>query len=337
MLNPQLPAWAQASCAAWLVLALVWLMFLGKDSKAHWMHWLHAGLPVLVVAAVQWLPYEAPASALLRHWLTAGLIIVAFLTPVWLYTLVSRNSGVMDVVYTPTAVVPVACLVALQGPWNLRGATLLALLLVWSSRLVRHASSTNLGEKGEQQPYASWRIKFGPRWWWWSYFQVFLLQGGIVWIWILPMVFFVSSPSDSLQPTDLMGIGVWLTGFYFQAMGDRQLKKFKSDPANRGQVLQTGLWSLTRHPNYFGEATMWLGYFCFGLHHPWGWLGLVSVAYVTWFMSRGSAAAMLDRHMLRTKPAYADYVRRVPGFCPWFKSGKDEDLLRWAASRQARG
>lgn len=336
MMPGALPAWAVWACGAWCVLALIWLWALGADVKAKWMHRLHALLPVGAMVALLLLPPEAMLASWLRTWLLAGAFIVAFLTPVWLVTLATRNSGVMDVVYSPTAVVPVAGLILLAGEPDTRGWMVLAVMGLWSARLIRHASATNLGVKGEQQPYASWRTKFGGHWWWWSYFQVFLLQGGIVWIWVLPLVFFVETSARTWGATDYLGLAVWVVGFFFQAVGDWQLKRFKQDPANKGQVLQSGLWSLTRHPNYFGEATMWLGYCCFGFAHPWGALGLLSVAYVTWFMSRGSAAAMLDRHMLRTKPAYADYVRRVPGFCPFFKSSRDEALLQWAAARQAR-
>lgn len=336
MMIESLPLWALWAGAVWCVLAAIWLLALEKDVKAKWMHRLHALLPIGVMAAAYLLWPDPVASKWLAAWLLVGAFIVVFLTPVWLFTLATRNSGVMDVVYTPTALVPILALFLLDGGLSTRKLMVLVLMCIWSGRLVFHASSTNLGDRGEQQPYASWRVKFGRKWWWWSYFQVFLLQGGIAWVWVLPLVLFATSPAQSLVATDYVAVAIWCIGFFFQSVGDRQLKNFKSDPSNKGKVLQSGLWSLTRHPNYFGEATMWFAYFCFGLSNPWGALGLVSVVYVTWFMSRGSAAAMLDRHMLRTKPDYEDYVRRVPGFCPFYKSSKDEALLKWAAARRSK-
>jgi steroid 5-alpha reductase family enzyme len=80
--------------------------------------------------------------------------------------------------------------------------------------------------------------------------------------------------------------------------------------------MDRGFWAWSRHPNYFGEAMMWLGYGVFALHHPWGWLGLPSVAMVFWFMNRGSATSMTERYMLKTKPGYADYMARTPAFFP---------------------
>lgn len=321
---------------AWCLLALVWLRGLGPMTKVHWMHRLHALLPVACLMAIALLPAGSIWSTLLHDWLVTGLFVIALLTPVWWWTVRNRNAGVMDVVYSLTALVPAGLEAWRQPALGAPQWLMLAMMAVWSARLVRHASGTNLGARGEQQPYASWRGQFGRRWWWWSYFQVFLLQGGIVWVWLLPVVLALNAPAVSFTFLDMAAALLWLVGFGFQAGADRQLARFKADPAHRGQVLQSGLWALTRHPNYFGESLMWWALFLFGLAHPLGWLGIVGPLYATWFMSIGSASAMLDRHMLRTKPDYADYVRRVPGFCPGWKSSRDEQLLAWAAERRRR-
>jgi steroid 5-alpha reductase family enzyme len=322
--------------ALWCVLALVWLRGLGPLTKVHWMHRLHALAPVACLAGLVMLTPGTALRDLLGDWLFTGLFVLALLTPVWLWTVRRRNSSVMDVVYSLAALVPAGLEAVRQPALSPANWLMLLLMLVWSARLVRHASGTNLGARGEQQPYASWRVQFGRRWWWWSYFQVFLLQGGLVWVWLLPVVLALNAPARPFSPTDGLATLVWLVGFGFQAGADWQLARFKADPANRGRVMRTGLWSLSRHPNYFGETLMWCALFLFGLAHPLGWLGLAGPLYVGWFMSVGSASAMLDRHMLRTKPEYADYVRQVPGFCPFWKSSRDEALLAWAAERAQR-
>ena len=331
-----LSPWAWGGGMAWCVLTIVWLRGLGPLTKVHWMHRLHALLPVACLAGVLVLPSEGPWRPFLQDWLVCGCFVIALLTPVWLWTVRARNSSVMDVFYSLTALVP-AILVALRQPdLSASHLVLLGLMSLWSMRLVRHASGTNLGSRGEQQPYASWRVRFGSRWWWWSYFQVFLLQGGLIWVWLLPVVLALNTPSSPWTWTDTLATAVWFVGFGFQAGADWQLARFKADPAHSGRVMQAGLWSLTRHPNYFGEAVMWWALFLFGLAHPLGWIGLPGPLYATWFMSIGSAAAMLDRHMLRTKPEYADYVRRIPGFCPFWKSSRDDRLLEWWAERERR-
>jgi steroid 5-alpha reductase family enzyme len=84
-------------------------------------------------------------------------------------------------------------------------------------------------------------------------------------------------------------------------------------------VLDQGLWRLSRHPNYFGESVVWWSFGALALVHPWGWLALACPAYVTWFMSVGSATPMQERYMAKTKPSYAAYMARVPTFFPWGK------------------
>lgn len=329
-LNPLLAA----SALGWLLLASIWLFALEKTAKAQWMHWLHALLPLGVLAISMFWPAETDVAQLSLRWLVAGAMMLAILTPVWILSLVTRNAGTMDVFYSLTASLTAVGLVLVDGHYSARQLVFLLLVVVWSARLVAHASSTNLGQSQEQQPYATWRKNNGRRWWWWSYFQVFLLQGGLIWIWALTMVMAIGAEPGPLTPLAFLAMAIWMTGFVFQAGADWQLKRFKANPANKGKVLQSGLWSLTRHPNYFGEATMWWAYFVFGLAHPLGWLAIVGPLYVTWFMSKGSAAAMLDRHMLRTKPDYAAYVERVAGFFPWFKSSSDTLLLEHFRSRQ---
>lgn len=329
-LNPLLAA----SALGWLLLASIWLFALEKTAKAQWMHWLHALLPLGVLAISMFWPAETDVAQLSLRWLVAGALMLAILTPVWILSLVTRNAGTMDVFYSLTASLTAVGLVLVDGHYSARQLVFLLLVVVWSARLVAHASSTNLGQSQEQQPYATWRKNNGRRWWWWSYFQVFLLQGGLIWIWALTMVMAIGAEPGPLTPLAFLAMAIWMTGFVFQAGADWQLKRFKANPANKGKVLQSGLWSLTRHPNYFGEATMWWAYFVFGLAHPLGWLAIVGPLYVTWFMSKGSAAAMLDRHMLRTKPDYAAYVERVAGFFPWFKSSSDTLLLEHFRSRQ---
>lgn len=312
----------------WCVLSIVWLLALEKSAKARWMHQLHALLPLVAIGGYILMAKDSGLARIAEQWFVAGISIIVILTPVWLLTLVTRNSGVMDVVYSLAVSLTAMVLLVIDGNYSMRQIVIMVLIAVWSGRLVLHASGTNLGSNGEQQPYAKWRAQFGSRWWWWSYFQVFLLQGGLIWIWSLPVVLAIGARSGPLSPLDIVGIAVWLIGFVFQAGADWQLKRFKADPLNKGKVLQSGLWSLSRHPNYFGEAVMWWGYFAFGLASPYGWLGIVGPLYVTWFMSKGSAAPMLDKHMLKTKTDYVEYMARVGGFFPFFKSPGDTALLK---------
>lgn len=325
-----------AGVIVWCILALLWLVALGRGLRPRWMHLLHAFLPLAVFAACAALPPASPYLLPLMMWLAFGALILILLTPVWLYTLATHNSSVMDVVYTPAISLPALVFFLANGQYTPRQIALMAIIAVWSARLVTHAKRTNMGVSGEQQPYVKWRQQYGGNWWWLSYFQVFALQGGLIWIYAPPVVLGLATPGP-LSALDLAGLALWLTGFIFQAGADWHLKQFKADPANKGRVLQTGLWSLCRHPNYFGETLIYWSYFVFALAHPFGLVSIVGPVYVTWFMSIGSATPMLDRHMLKTKPEYEDYMRRVAGFIPFLHSSGDKVLLEKHRARLAKG
>ena len=109
---------------------------------------------------------------------------------------------------------------------------------------------------------------------------------------------------------------VWLVGFGFEAIGDAQLARFRRDPANRGRVLDHGLWAWTRHPNYFGDATVWWGIFLIAAAGGWAWLTIASPVVMTVLLTRVSGKPMLERGMARTRPGYGEYVARTSGFLP---------------------
>ena len=112
-----------------------------------------------------------------------------------------------------------------------------------------------------QKPrYQSWRAKHGGAFWWRSLFTVFWLQGACLWFVALPVLVAVRAPHPAaLTVVDALGVFAFLIGFGFEVVGDYQLERFRAEPENRGRVLDSGLWRYTRHPNYFGDATMWWG------------------------------------------------------------------------------
>jgi steroid 5-alpha reductase family enzyme len=238
------------------------------------------------------------------------------LTGVWLLSLLKRDAGIMDVAYPLAAALPVVVLVARRGSWSPHEVVTVALVALWSVRMSLHIGLRNAGH-GEDGRYAAWRARFGRHWWWWSFFQVFMVQGVLVWLWSLGLIGAVAAGARELGWQHALALLLFAVGFYFQVVGDLQLERFKKTRTDRSMVLDTGLWRLTRHPNYFGEAVVWWSFGALGLVHPWGWLALVCPAYVTWFMGAGSATPMQDRYLAKTKPAYAEYMRRVPTFFPW--------------------
>ena len=259
---------------------------------------------------------NVPGSWFLAITMRAAVITGVLLTGVWLLSLLKRDSGIMDVAYPLAAALPVVVLIAQRGTWSAHEIVTVALVSAWSLRMSLHIGLRNAGH-GEDGRYAAWRKRFGAQWWWWSFFQVFMMQGVLVWLWSLGLIGAVAAGPRALGWQHALALLLFAIGFWFQAVGDLQLARFKKTRTDRSQVLDTGLWGLTRHPNYFGEAMVWWSFGALGLVHPWGWLALVCPVYVTWFMAAGSATPMQDRYLAKTKPAYADYMRRVPAFFPW--------------------
>ena len=158
----------------------------------------------------------------------------------------------------------------------------------------------------------------GAAWWWRSLFRVFLLQGVILWIVAAPLLAAqISAQPDHLTPLDYLALPVWLIGFFFEAVGDWQLARFRAEPTNRGKVLQTGVWRYTRHPNYFGDATQWWAYYLVALAAR-GWWTVFSPIIMTRLLLRVSGVALLEKKLANTRPGYQEYRRSTSAFVPWF-------------------
>lgn len=191
-----------------------------------------------------------------------------------------------------------------------------ALVSVWGLRLFYHILRRNLG-KPEDFRYANWRREWGkwvvPR----AFFQVYMLQG--VFMFIIASPFLLVREAAAEGPALLLyaGILVWLVGFFFEAVGDYQLKVFLKTPSNRGTLMRTGLWAYTRHPNYFGEATMWWGIFLVALSGGASLLAIISPITITWLLLFVSGVPLLEESM-KKKPGYEEYARRTSVFVPWF-------------------
>ncbi len=208
-------------------------------------------------------------------------------------------------------------LIAADG-WVGRQVMVMALVAIWGLRLSVYIAWRNWG-KGEDPRYRKWREDAGGRFWWTSLFQVFLLQGLLLWLISAPLLAaqFYGEP-DTFTPVDGLGAAVWGVGFFFEAVGDWQLARFKSEPANAGKVMRSGLWAYTRHPNYFGDAAVWWGFFVIAAGTLDGLWTVYSPVLMTALLLRVSGVALLERAQVKAKPEYRDYVERTSAFLPWF-------------------
>ena len=245
------------------------------------------------------------------------LVIFILVTLLWLYSVKIKNVSIIDIFWGMGFVIVNAIYGYYSGEYTERQLLLLILVSIWGIRLSAYLGWRNWGQP-EDYRYQQFRQDYGPeRYWWFSYFQVFLLQGGLVLIVSLPLLAVHANPSAGLNLLDYFGIGIWCIGFLFEAGGDYQLAKFKANPENKGKVLDHGFWKYTRHPNYFGDATVWIAYalFCVASESYWPVIGPIIMILL---IIKVSGVAMLERTLKDTKPQYKEYIRKTSAFIPWF-------------------
>ncbi len=294
---------------AWAVLAGIWILRMPANTRGRRWSIVHALLPFAGLAL--WMLWP---QRFLTVWMVQVPAILMVLAAAWGIGTRLRNHGVMDIAYPLAPLAAAIAAAVLQDGLAWQQYLLLGLVAVWAVRLSVQTYGHNI--HAEREPYATWRRRHEAEWWWWSFFQIYLLQGVTIWIWSLIFAFAFTLPAGPVAA--MAGVALWLAGFVFQAGADVQLTRFRADPANRGRLLRAGLWAVVRHPNYFGEATMWWGYFCFALGSPLGMIAIIGPLYVTWFMGFGSAAPFKERHMSRTRPDdWAAYAAATPRFFPW--------------------
>lgn len=246
----------------------------------------------------------------------AALVVFLYMSAIFLLALARKNNGVVDIAWGPGFILVTAAVFARFGSGGARQWLALALVLAWGGRLAWHVYRRNHG-KEEDFRYAAWRRAWGRYFILRSFFQIFMLQGLLLLLVIAPVLLIVGQGQPPLRPLDGLGVLVWLAGFSFEAIGDRQLAAFIRDPANRGRLMTRGLWSWTRHPNYFGEASLWWGVGIIALSAPQGWLGLAGPIVITCLLLFVSGVPLLEKKYAG-RPDWEEYKKKTSMFFPWF-------------------
>lgn len=249
--------------------------------------------------------------------LTKGsIIILTLVTLLWFYSIYIKNVSIVDIFWGLGFVILNTYYLLAVDSFTNRQILLLILVSLWGIRLSGYLAFRNIG-KPEDYRYQQFRQDYGPeRYWWFSYFQVFLLQGGLILIVSLPLLA-ININQSGINWLDYIAVLVWSLGFVFEAGGDYQLAQFKKNPKNKGKVLRSGFWKYTRHPNYFGDATVWVAYalFCIASGSYWQIMGTIIMILL---IVKVSGVAMLERTLKDTKPAYREYIEKTHSFIPWF-------------------
>jgi steroid 5-alpha reductase family enzyme len=259
-----------------------------------------------------------PGSVFLLPSPWGGLLLAAALfILLWLASLALRDASLVDRVWGG-AFVALGWWYALTSPRPVppAGWLLLGLVTVWGLRLSLYLTRRNWG-RGEDYRYAEMRARHGARFPLVSLATVFLLQAVLAWLIGMPLYAGLVGAAPVSWGGWLAGLGVavWLVGFGFEVIGDAQLARHRADPARRGQVLDTGLWRYTRHPNYFGDAMVWWGHWLLAASVGGAWT-VFAPALMTFLLMRVSGVTLLERKLVETRPAYRDYAASTNAFWP---------------------
>ena len=248
--------------------------------------------------------------------LLAALVTIACLMlATWSVSLLRRDASIVDIVWGLGFVLVAWAAKFVTGASGAGNWLLLLMVTVWGLRLAAYLAKRNLG-KGEDFRYKAMRRKHGERFAIVSLYTVFGLQGALMFLVSLPVTMGQRDTSAGAGFVVFLGFVVWAIGIYFEAVGDAQLARFKRDPRNEGQIMDQGLWALTRHPNYFGDALVWWGLAIVGSSQGAGVWAFLGAGVMTVLLVRVSGAAMLDRLLAKRKPGYAEYMARTSGFIP---------------------
>lgn len=249
----------------------------------------------------------------MQAYLTALLAILAVSAAAWLVSIVKRDVSFVDSLWSLFFLFAAGVFAVAAAPLSQRGVLVLSLVAIWALRLSIYITARNWGEP-EDYRYQTIRKNNEPGFAFKSFYIVFGLQGVLAWLVALPLLPAITS-SGELGVVDAIAAGLWLLGFAFEAGGDYQLSRFKKDPENKGRVLDTGLWRLTRHPNYFGDFCVWWAFFLFAVAAG-GWWSVVSPLLMSLLLLKVSGVAMLEKTISERRPEYASYIQQTNAFFP---------------------
>lgn len=250
----------------------------------------------------------------MNYYLTLGIILFIYMSCWFVISLLKKRNDVADIAWGLGFVVMAWVSYALAKTFFSPSIVINALVTIWGLRLATHIYRRNHG-KPEDSRYAAWRQQWGKWFLVRSYFQVFILQGVFLFLIALPVVFFNQNSATNFSWFEVGGVVIWLIGFFFETVGDRQLAQFIKNPANKGRLMQSGLWSYSRHPNYFGEVVQWWGIFIMTLSLPHGWMTIVGPLTITILILFVSGVPLLEKKYAGRED-FEEYKKRTSVFFP---------------------
>ncbi len=250
----------------------------------------------------------------MNYYLILSLVVLVYMSSWFVLSLFKKRNDVADTAWGLGFVLVAWLSAYLIVGIDWRSLIVCSLVSLWGLRLAWHIHKRNKN-KAEDSRYKVWREQWGKWFYIRSYFQVYILQGALLFLVSLPILIINKNTGSALGIFDLAGILIWILGFSFEVVGDRQLANFTKNPENKGKLLQSGLWAYTRHPNYFGEVTLWWGIFLMALAVPNGYIAIMGPLTITFLILKVSGIPLLEKKM-STNPDFEDYKRKTSIFIP---------------------
>lgn len=246
--------------------------------------------------------------------------VFLYMNLIFLIALIKKNNSIVDIAWGIGFILVALFNFFYQPGFTARQMLVMLLIVLWGIRLAHYIYCRNRN-KPEDFRYAAWRRQWGKYWVIRSYFQVFMIQGLFMLVVVSPVFVLHNDTGGKLGILEILGAALWLVGFLFQSIGDLQMSNFKKDAANKGKVMTSGLWQYTRHPNYFGETSMWWGIFLIVAGIPNSWWAIISPVTITFLLLFVSGVPLLEKKY-KDNPEFQEYAVKTSAFIPWFPRKK---------------
>ncbi len=254
---------------------------------------------------------------------TAGIgaaIVAALMFALWLIHLAMKNASIVDAGWAGGIGILAIVYAIRSGGDPMRAWVIASMGALWSLRLAAHLLMRIIGEP-EEGRYVElrreWKTNLGLK-----FLIFFEFQALLCVVLSIPLLIPTLNPRPGLSTLEIAGAVLWSIAVAGEAIADAQLRRFKSDAANRGKTCRAGLWNYSRHPNYFFEWLIWVSFALFASASPWGWIGFLSPALILYFLLKVTGIPATEAQSLRSRgEEFRRYQETTSVFVPWFTKG----------------
>lgn len=268
-------------------------------------------------AALTVLTLEERVVDVLSRTALVFMTVLLFMSCMFLVSRLVGRLDVVDIAWGGAFVVAAFASIVVGGNysfgWNTQTIVLVG-VVIWAVRLTHHILR-RLITHPEDKRYQAFRKKWHGSEVLNSYMRIFLVQAILATVIAIAIIHVNFSPLQQPEFFTYAGMGLWIIGFLFEMIGDRQLRRHMMNPKSNNTLLTRGLWRYTRHPNYFGEALLWWGISFMAFETAYGWVGLIGAVLITYLLLYVSGVPLTEK-LLANRSGWQEYRKRTSKFIP---------------------